>query len=287
MELRAVTDIARLKASTLAGLVVIFGMIIASTGQPETLNLIMAFLLGFLISASTNTINDIMDYEIDIFDKPNRPIPRKGISVKEAKVIFVLETIIGLLIAIFLNFVSFLLSVSVSLLSVLYSYRLKNVLLVKNIITSFGISAALLVGVFASNPETVSNDILLFFLVIFIAVIAFEMHKDIADVEGDGKNNKNTLAVVFGTKKTAYIVVGLYILDFLIYHSIVLLTGFYFSILFWVGDIIIVIGLVPIFNLINNHEDIEYVHKTRKITMGVFMLIMILLIINFIGRVPT
>ena len=65
----------------------------------------------------------------------------------------------------------------------LYSWQLKNILLVKNILTSFGISSSLIVGVFATNPETVSIEILLFFLLIFIVVVAFEMHKDIADVE--------------------------------------------------------------------------------------------------------
>ncbi len=284
MELRAITDLARLKASIIVGLVVIFGMIIASTGPTLGLGLIFGFLVGFFISASTNTINDIMDREIDFFEKPNRPIPRKGISVNEAKVLFSLETLLGLILAFYLSLYSFLLSASVAILSVLYSWQLKNILLVKNILTSFGISSALLVGVFATNPEKISIEILLFFLLIFIVVVTFEMHKDIADVEGDGKNEKNTIPVVFGTRKAAWVVISLYLLSFILYHGILFITGIPYPLLFWGVDVIILLVLVPIFKLINQHNDIEYVHKTRKLTMGVLLLITVSLIVNFLAR---
>ncbi|MHA2054443.1 MAG: UbiA family prenyltransferase [Candidatus Hodarchaeales archaeon] len=282
MELRAITDLARLKASLIVGLVVIFGMTIASPEPTVNLYLIFGFTMGFLISASTNTINDIMDRDIDLFEKPNRPIPRKGISVNEAKILFSLETIVGLLLAFYLNLYSFLLSASVAILSVLYSWQLKNVLLIKNILTSFGISAALLVGVFATNPEKVSNEILLFFLLIFLAVVAFEMHKDIADVEGDGKENKNTIPVVFGTRMAALIVISLYLLGLILYHGILIITDYQFGLLFWGVEIIIFLVLFPLFNLINQHNDVEYVHKTRKFIMGPLALITISLVVNFL-----
>ena len=284
MELRAITDLARLKASIMVGLVVIFGMIIASTDPTLGLDLIFGFLVGFFISASTNTINDIMDREIDIFEKPNRPIPRKGVSVNEAKVLFSLETLLGLTLAFYLSLYSFLLSASVAILSVLYSWQLKNILLVKNILPSFGISSALLVGVFAINPEKVSIEILLFFLLIFIVVVTFEMHKDIADVEGDGKNEKKTIPVVFGTRKAALFVISLYLLSFILYHGILLITGIPFPLLFWGVDIIILLVLVPIFKLVNQHGNVEYVHKTRKLTMGMLLLITVSLIVNFLAR---
>jgi geranylgeranylglycerol-phosphate geranylgeranyltransferase len=282
MELRAITDLARLKASIIVGFTVIFGMIISSTEPLSGITLSVGFLIGLFLSASTNTINDIMDRDIDIFEKPNRPIPRKGVTVKEARVVFLFETVIGLIGALYLNLYSFLLSASVAILSVLYSWQLKNILLVKNILTSFGISSSLMVGVFATNPETVSIEILLFFLLIFIVVVAFEMHKDIADVEWDGKNKKNTLPVVFGTRKTAFSVIILYLLSFLLYHGILLTTGTPFTLLFWLVDIIILLALIPISKLINQHNDVEFVHKTRKVTMGVLALITGSLIVNFL-----
>ncbi len=282
MELRAITDLARLKASFITGLVVVFGMIIASTESPLDYKLFLGFLVGLLLSASTNTINDILDREIDKYEKPNRPIPREGISINEAIVVFTLETLLGLFLTFYLNFYSFLLSVSVTILSLLYSWNLKNILLVKNIITSFGISSALIVGVFARNPDEISTDILLFFLLIFIIVVAFEMHKDIADVEGDRKNKKNTIPVRYGTQKTAILVISLYLLGMSLYYGILLTTGNFFELLFLVVDVFIIIVLIPIFKLLKHHDDIAYIHKTRKYTMGVLFLITGSLIVNFL-----
>ncbi|MHA2387705.1 MAG: UbiA family prenyltransferase [Candidatus Hodarchaeales archaeon] len=282
MELRAITDLARLKASIIVGLIVIFGMIISSTEATLDLKLVFGFFVGLLLSASTNTINDIMDREIDIFEKPKRSIPRKGISVKEATVIFILETILGLILAFYLNLYSFLLSASVAILSVLYSWQLKNVLLVKNIVTSFGISSSLIVGVFATNPQSISIEILLFFLLIFIVVVAFEMHKDMADVEWDGKNQKNTIPVVLGTRKAAVLVISLYLLSIFLYHGILLTTDSLFTLLFWAVDVIILLALFPIFKLIKQHNNVDYVHKTRKYIMGVLFLITSSLIANFL-----
>ncbi len=283
MELKAITDLARIKASTMVGLVVIFGMIISLKGSVPSLNLFTGFLVGFLVSASTNTINDILDRDIDFFQKPNRPIPRKGISVKEATILFSLETLIGLLLALYLNLYSFLLSASVAILSVLYSWRLKNILLLKNIITSFGISSALLVGVFATSQNGVSIEIILFFLLIFIVVIAFEMQKDIADVEWDGKNKKNTVPVKFGTRKAAFVVISLYLLSTILYHGVLLISGNQIELFFWVTEVIILLMFIPLLKLITQHNDVEYVHKTRKLTMGGLLVITVSLIVNFLN----
>ncbi len=284
MELRAVTDLARLKASIIAGLIVILGMIVSSSQTPMNINLVIAFLVGLFLSASTNTINDIMDREIDKFEKPNRPIPRNGISVKEAYLIFSLETVIGLLLAFYLSFYSFLLSVTVAVLSLVYSWRLKNILLVKNLITSFGISSALIVGVFATSPEIISTDILFFFLLIFTVVVTFEIHKDMADVEWDGINQKNTVPVKFGTKNTAIVVICLYLLGILFYQGILFVTGSIFEPIFLGVDIVIIFALFPVFKLLNHHSNVKYVHKTRKITMGVLFLVTSSLIFNFLTR---
>ena len=203
--------------------------------------------------------------------------------MNEAIVLFSLETIIGLLIALYLNIYSFLLSTSVAILSVLYSWKLKNILLLKNLLTSFGISSALIVGVLAISPEMVPIESILFFLLIFLVVIAFEMHKDIADVEWDGKNKKNTVPVVLGTKKAALIVISLYLIGIILYHGILLILNDQFDLLFWVVELIIFIAFIPLFKLIIKHDDVEYVHKTRKLTMGVLSLITISLIVNFLN----
>jgi 4-hydroxybenzoate polyprenyltransferase len=138
------------------------------------------------------------------------------------------------------------------------------------------------VGSLATNPEKLSTEILLFFLLIFTVVVAFEIHKDMADVEWDSRNKKNTIPVKFGTYNTALLVICLYLLSLLFYQGILFVTSSYLKPLSLVVDIAIIFTLIPIFKLLNSHNEIDYVHKTRKYTMGLLFLVTGSLIVNFL-----
>jgi 4-hydroxybenzoate polyprenyltransferase len=135
----------------------------------------------------------------------------------------------------------------------------------------------------ATSPETISIDILLLFVLIITVTMTFEIHKDIADAEWDGKNKKNTMPVILGTRKTAKIVFSLYLIGIMVYHGILLSIGFQFDLIFWMVDLIIFLALLPLFKLINQHDNVDYVHKTRKITMGILSVVVITLIVNYMN----
>ena len=92
MDVRAVTDLARMKASTIVGMTVILGIVIVLKEIPPLIQILFGFGVGFILSASTNTINDIMDLELDRFEKPERPLPRGDITINQAWLFFGLET---------------------------------------------------------------------------------------------------------------------------------------------------------------------------------------------------
>ncbi len=103
MELSAITDLARVKASAIIGMVVVLGFVSVTKTFPSWDILILGSGTGFIVSASTNTINDILDLEIDKLEKPNRPLPEGRITISQAWYIFASETIFGLFLSFFLT----------------------------------------------------------------------------------------------------------------------------------------------------------------------------------------
>ncbi|MHA2305034.1 MAG: UbiA family prenyltransferase [Candidatus Hodarchaeales archaeon] len=283
MKVRAVSDLARMKASIIVGMTVILGTVAVLTDIP-TLNLILfGFGVGFVLSASTNTINDIMDLDLDRIEKPNRPLPRKDISVNQAWGFFAAETIIAYICGFMLSLQAFFLTFIVSIISILYSIKLKNYFMFKNTLTAFGIASAFLVGAIATQQDMPSSVVLFFFL-IFITVVAFEIHKDIADIEGDSQLGKKTIPTVIGLKFSAYLAVFLYLIGFLFFQGILISSKSTLIQILWVIDIIGIIGgffiLLP---LIKNQDPIK-IHQTRKRAMFLFAILVIAVIINFITQ---
>ena len=283
MKLRAVTDLARLKASIITGMTVILGMVAVITRIPLLDRILFGFGVGFILSSSTNTINDILDLELDRIEKPNRPLPRKDITKNEAWGIFIIESFVAYICGLMLGLPAFILTVLVSIISILYSFGLKNVLVFKNTLTAFGVASAFLVGALGTQQE-LPTSVFLFFLLIFISVVAFEIHKDIADIEGDSQLGKRTVPTVVGLQKSAYIAVFLYIIGFILFQGILLASKSTLILILWIIDILGIIGgfyiLLP---LIKDQNPVK-IHQTRKRTMALFAILVIAVIINFVTQ---
>lgn len=282
MDTRAVTDLARMKASTIVGMTVILGAVIVLKEIPTLAQILFGFGVGFILSASTNTINDIMDLELDRFEKPERPLPRGDITIKQAWLFFGLETIIALFFGIMLSLPAFLLTSFVAIISVLYSLRLKNSLLFKNTLTAFGVASAFLVGALSTSKE-IPIAVFFFFLQIFITVVAFEIHKDIADTEGDTERGKITIPTRFGKDRAAITAVVLYIGASLLFQGILINSTSTIIIFLWIVDIIgTICGLFFLFPILKN-QDVVIIHRSRKRIMALLGIYVIATIGSFLG----
>ena len=76
-------------------------ILIAFIDKTFTLPVIFAILTVFFETSAGNVINDYFDYEIDLINKPSRPIPLGRISLKNGRnygyFLFLLGTISGFL----------------------------------------------------------------------------------------------------------------------------------------------------------------------------------------------
>ena len=103
----------------MGALTVIIGLLNTRLGIPLDkffINIILGIFTYILIAASGMVINDIYDIEIDKINRPERPIPRGSITLKQAKILYSIYLCSGLALSI--------------LHSILYNLGLLNIVLV-------------------------------------------------------------------------------------------------------------------------------------------------------------
>lgn len=200
------------------GFAVIVGAVLASSNILNNLwqNLIYGFLTGFMLTATSMTINDYYDREIDAINEPNRPIPRGLIKPKEALAFAFVLTAIGfaaslanayLMQAIF----CFVIAVIAWAISVTYTTVGKRCGLPGNFLVSACVAIPFVYGSIAIANE-VKLNVLIFASVAFLCITGREVTKGIVDVKGDKVQNVKTVAVRYG-EKTAAMVAALFYLS--------------------------------------------------------------------------
>ncbi len=269
--------LARMKTSTLIGFTVVLGIFLQAKTLIEVEKLILfGWATGFFLMAAMNTFNDIFDIESDKIIKPERVIPRGIVRKNEALVVAILETVIGLLAAAFLGFISFVIVLILILLGVFYSLQLKAVPFVKNLLVGWSLATGILIGALSVNTHLQFKIWGLVFAS-GIAFTAFELHKDIGDREGDLAAGKITLPIKIGPQKSSILSYASYILSlttvvgmFVIIQKTVLATAIFIA-----STVTLYIIRSILFDF--SKQNIE---KTRKIVMGCFSLILLFLILD-------
>ncbi|MHA2039311.1 MAG: geranylgeranylglycerol-phosphate geranylgeranyltransferase, partial [Promethearchaeota archaeon] len=164
----------------------------------------------FFIAASGNIINDYYDIEIDKVNRPDRPIPRGAISLKQARNLWIITAVIGIGLAILHSFLFqiFCINIIIVVLMVfigwLYAAWGKKSGFIGNIIVSASFSIGLIYGAVLNNSN-VPYYIYFFFSAAFFGLLSREIIKGCEDIEGDKLEGVKTLAIRIGTKKSTYI----------------------------------------------------------------------------------
>lgn len=200
----AYIQISRPLNSLITFLVIIVASIISIDGTYSVLKIILTGLSGALTASAGNVINDYFDINIDKINKPTRILPSGKLSLKEAFAFYIILSIAALLISSFININAFITVFIALTFLFFYSYELKKVPLVGNIVVSTLTGLAFIYGGLAVNNVSFALIPALFALLInFVR----EIIKDMEDVEGDRKHGVNTYPVIHGFKKSKMIVV--------------------------------------------------------------------------------
>jgi geranylgeranylglycerol-phosphate geranylgeranyltransferase len=242
-------------------------VLVAIIDRSFTLPIILAMLAVFFESAAGNVINDYFDYNIDLINKPERPIPSGRISLKAGRnygyLLFLLGTICGFLISFLTsNWIPFAIVLIADVVLYLYACKLKSTPLIGNLTVGFMTGFGFVFGGFAiNNPTIILTSIYLGFFA-FVMTTARELIKDIEDMEGDKSEGAKTLPILYGEKPTAILAVILIIIDCalcpLLYYNHIF--GFYYLIVIAIAVILFLYSAI----LIIRNQDRQTAGKASK-----------------------
>jgi geranylgeranylglycerol-phosphate geranylgeranyltransferase len=187
--------------------------------------LLIFFSMAFITSAGF-AINDYFDRESDAVIKPNRPIPSGALSLKQVVAISSVLFIAGLVMAFFINWLSFAIIGADSVLLLVYSMIVKRKSgFIANVLVGILTGTAFMYGeATISIPPTVSL-ISLSLYPIALGTIGGNVLRDILSIDGDSKIGYPTLPQKIGVGKSAKVAAVFF-----------LLTGLFAPLPFFVGN---------------------------------------------------
>jgi geranylgeranylglycerol-phosphate geranylgeranyltransferase len=190
--------------SIMVGVSIIIGAVL--TGGIAVLDspllLVFSFLTGFSLTGASMAINDYFDREIDKINEPNRPIPSGRLSPRNVLIFTAILSIIGLISSWLISPAALSLAFIAWVIMFSYSIWGKRTGFLGNLMVSTCISLPFIYGGILSG-DTISS--FSFSLIAFLSNTGREIIKGIVDIEGDQVEGVNTIAVVYGTKRAAYV----------------------------------------------------------------------------------
>ena len=214
---KTILELLRIRNVFISLLGVYVGALLFSLGSPmPAYNIIAAALSAALILGGGNALNDYFDYQVDIINKPNRPIPSHRITRSDTLMLTLTIFLIGLALAKSINPLCFRIATFNTLMLIIYARYSKKMLFTSNIFISYLTASVFIYGAAAVyNPTIGVGDGLKLAAVLticaFFTNLSREIIKDIEDIEGDRKNYSITLPIRYGpqTAKTIAIASGL------------------------------------------------------------------------------
>ena len=242
-------------------------ILIAIIDKSFNIPLILAMLAVFFETAAGNVINDYFDYNIDLINKPERPIPSGRISVTAGRnygyLLFILGTICGFLISYLTNnWIPFIIVLFADVVLYLYAYKLKSTPLLGNLTVGFMTGFGFVFGGYTLNtPEIILTSIYLGFFA-FVMTTARELVKDIEDIEGDKSEGAKTFPILYGEKITALLAFILVIIDCALCPMLYFnhIFGFYYLIVIAIAVLLFIYSAI----LIIKNQDRNTAGKVSK-----------------------
>jgi geranylgeranylglycerol-phosphate geranylgeranyltransferase len=245
--------------------------------------LLVFFSMAFITSAGF-AVNDYFDRESDAVIKPKRPIPSGSLSLKQVVAVSSVLFVAGLVMAFFINWLSFAIIAADSALLLIYSTLVKR---------KSGFAANVLVGILTgtaflygeatiSIPPTISI-ISLSLYPIALGTIGGNVLRDVLSLEGDSKTGYPTLPQKIGISDSTKVAAGFFLLTGLFAPLPFLVGNFnvYFLIPILVWSVLLIYSSV---RLVAVSSDILNVRKYERIVTMSMILLPLALILEAVSH---
>ncbi len=189
----------------------------ADSSWKVAVNVALGALMAATLNAASNGLNQIFDLQIDCINKPQRPLPSRRLQRNDAWKFTTVAFLIGLLLAWSVNRECFWIASIASLLTTAYSVpqiRIKRWSLPAALTIALPRGLLLLVAGWSTVKSTINPEPWLLALPLALFMTGAIVTKDFSDIAGDRSGGCSTLPIIFGVRKTAWIIAPFLVLPF-------------------------------------------------------------------------
>lgn len=183
------------------------------------LNIGMGTLMAAVLNGASNGLNQIYDLTNDRVNKPGRPIPSGRMSMTEAGWVSGVLFAVALLLAALVNWQCFLLAFAAAVLTWAYSappLRTKRRGLWANITIAVPRGVLLKVAGWSTVKSAWGSEPWFIGSIFGLFLLGASTTKDYSDIEGDRADGCRTLPIVYGVKKSAWMISPSFVFPFLL-----------------------------------------------------------------------
>ncbi len=264
-----------------AGICVTAGQVLAAGKLPPWQIGLLGFICVFALSSSALILNDYFDYEVDLINAPERPLPSGAVSRTDVIGLTIVTTLVGLGAAWKLGTTALLISILLWVIGFLYNWRYKRTGLAGNLMVCASVGVTFIFG--AVTMQAPWNSIVwTFALMAFLVDLGEEIAGDAMDMEGDKKRSSRSIALLKGKRVALRISVILW--------GLVILLSLAPAIMRWLGTgylitILITDGMLIYFSfkLLRSQNPVSGRRAMRGAYLGATLGVAAFLIGRFIG----
>jgi geranylgeranylglycerol-phosphate geranylgeranyltransferase len=185
----------------------------------HVLNIALGTLMAAVLNAASNGLNQIYDLTNDRVNKPKRAIPAGRLSIPEAWVLSIVWFAVALLLALLVNLQCFLLAALATVFTWIYSappLRTKKRGLWANVTIAIPRGVLLKVAGWSTVKSVWGAEPWYIGLIFGLFLLGASTTKDYSDIEGDRADGCRTLPIIYGVKKSAWMIAPSFVIPFLL-----------------------------------------------------------------------
>ena len=206
-----ILKLTRIEHSIMLVIAVLAAEIIVGGKLPSASTLAFSIITPIFVSMGAFAINDYFDVDVDRLNKKNRPLVTGSLSRVDALYVTIASMAIGAGASYFINIYCFAIAIFFAVISILYSYRLKETLFWGNAYVAISMVIPFVYGNYVMSL-TLSPAIVIVSAIIFASGLAREIHGTIRDYKGDSKaRNVRSFPKTIGISGSAWLSLLLYL----------------------------------------------------------------------------
>jgi 4-hydroxybenzoate polyprenyltransferase len=260
-----------------------FSLAVSGENQSFSLRLLLLIVLCMIFARNAAMgFNRIADNRFDALNPRtrNREIPAGAISIKAAAIFVIVNSLLFIITAGFINTLTLILS-PVALLIILGYSLTKRITSLSHFILGLGLSLAP-IGAYISVTGTFALLPVIYSLIVITWVSGFDILYALQDEDFDKSNRLHSIPAVTGIRRAIIISIGIHILTIIL----VITAGFLGKggVLYWIGTLIFA-SLLIYQHIIVKHDDLSRLTVAFGTTNGIVSIFFSLfVIVDLIAR---